>query len=95
MQFSALLATIAGLAVGVSSAALNVRGEDVGCVGACGHDYVCISQCFDKRGLETRRSAAQQLRHAVTLQHSSTAAGRTQHKWHQLPKLLKMYAQYY
>uniref|UniRef100_L2FER7 Uncharacterized protein n=1 Tax=Colletotrichum fructicola (strain Nara gc5) TaxID=1213859 RepID=L2FER7_COLFN len=60
MQFSALLATIAGLAVGVSSAALNVRGEDVGCVGACGHDYVCISQCFDKRGLETRRSAAQQ-----------------------------------
>ncbi|KAF0319144.1 hypothetical protein K4K61_002014 [Colletotrichum sp. SAR11_59] len=60
MQFSALLATIAGLDVGVSSAALNVRGEDVGCVGACGHDYVCISQCFDKRSLETRQSAAQQ-----------------------------------
>ncbi|KAI8232172.1 hypothetical protein K4K57_006096 [Colletotrichum sp. SAR 10_99] len=60
MQFSALLATIAGLAVGVSSAALNVRGEDVGCVGACGHDYVCMSQCFDKRGLEIRQSAAQQ-----------------------------------
>ncbi|KAF3811528.1 hypothetical protein GCG54_00001855 [Colletotrichum gloeosporioides] len=60
MQFSALLATIAGLAVGVSSAAFDVRGEDVGCVGACGHDYACISQCFDKRGLETRQSAAQQ-----------------------------------
>ncbi|KAK1855847.1 hypothetical protein CCHR01_01550 [Colletotrichum chrysophilum] len=32
--------------------------------------------------------ALNRLRHAVTLQHSSTAAGRTQHKWHQLPKLL-------
>lgn len=27
------------LTVGISTAAVDVRGEDVGCVGACGHDY--------------------------------------------------------
>ncbi|KAJ0116232.1 hypothetical protein J7T55_005178 [Diaporthe amygdali] len=61
MKFTALLNALAALSFGVSAATTNAHDDSVACVGACGHDYSCVANCFnDKRDLEQRQSDAQE-----------------------------------